>query len=108
MLGQHLVGYERPVGIELANRHDALALAEQVGQHPGIAHRHGLVEIGDLEAHRQAPRIPVHAAVLHHPAETEAALDRGLARHHLGGVKEGHHVFLKRPQRKPHRQRHPK
>src|SRR5262249_37198217 len=79
--------------VEAPVRDDALPLAEEIGQHPVELHGQLVLEIRDNEAHFEAARRALHAALLDHSAETEALAGRHLPRGDLRGVVEEHHVL---------------
>ena len=92
LLGEDLVGNEDAVTTETTVRHDALILAEEVGNHPRIDHRYIALEVGDHEIELETPGGSLHAARLDHATETKSLLERRLARGDLRGIKEEHHV----------------
>ena len=98
VLGEHLARDEHAVGPELALRHDALALAEEVGQDAAIDDRHALRGVGDDELHRDAVGLALDAALLDQPADAEGAALRRFVRRDLRGREEEHQVLLERVQ----------
>ena len=73
MLGQHLGRAEVAVRLHRPDRDDALALAEQVGQHAAIGHLHRRAAVGYAKPRRRMAvgDRALHAALLDQPAEPE-------------------------------------
>ena len=55
MLGQHSVGHERALAVQLSFRHHALSFAEQVGQLAGVGHGDRFLGVGDDEVDAVRP-----------------------------------------------------
>jgi len=99
VLGEHFLGDEHAPVVELAARDDALPFAEQVGQHAGVAHAHGVREVGEREADLEAAGLALDAAVLHQATDADAARIGRLARVDLRGAVVVKHVLVERLQR---------
>src|SRR6185312_9340196 len=90
---------EGALGIQVAVRDDALPLPKEVRQHPRIDDRHRMLEVRHLEAHLQASRRALHAALLHHTAEPEMLIAVDLARGDLRGNEIKSDVLAERGER---------
>ena len=99
MLGEHFLGHEHAVRAHLAARNDALSFAEQVRQHARVADALLVRIVGQREAHFEAARLALEAAVLDQPAHAERAGARRLARLDLGRAVVIQQVLLERLQR---------
>lgn len=89
VLGQHFIGLQHALRIELAQGDDALAFAEQVGQDAVVAHQYLLNAVGNAELHRQAVRRAAQRPVLHQAAGADACVQRRFAGGDLtGGIKQ--------------------
>jgi hypothetical protein len=97
VLGQHLGRDEDPVLAQLALRHDALPLAEQVRQHAAIGDAHLARGVGDGEADLTIGAAR-DAAVDHEPAKAEAAAPVDLAARDIAGRDEEGDVVAQRGQ----------
>jgi hypothetical protein len=92
VLGEHFVRHEGAVAAHLAMGDHPRPLAEQIGQHPGVAHRHVVLEIGHDEAHFEAAGRALHTALGHHTPEPEVLAVFHLPRGDRRRVEEERHV----------------
>src|SRR5581483_2820785 len=95
VLGQHFLGVEYAVWAQLALRHHAFALLEQVGKDTGIAYGRTVRGVRYHELHRQAIGLSCEAAGLHQAAQAERATLWGFMRSDLGRAVKENEVALK-------------
>ena len=79
--------------------HDTGALAKQVRQHAGVAHRDVVTEVRDHEMHLETSRRTAQAPLRHHPTQPEARPGGHLPGGHLAWVEEERDVLTKGAER---------
>ena len=73
MLGQHLIGHESVISLQLAMHDYALALLEQIRQDAFIENPYRLKGIAYIEVHRQSIPLALDTAFHYQAANTEVS-----------------------------------
>src|SRR4051812_29860338 len=89
---------EYAIGAERALCDDAFAFLEQVRKNTGEEHGDAMRSVSHDEAHRNTVRLSLQTALLHQPADPEAAVGGRLVRNDLTRAEEEHEIALERVQ----------